>query len=499
MGPGIAVCGLLKTAQKRRCEVLEPSHYVFIKTTTTGELSRVIGPALLRLGPYDEIIARERAITLERNEYVRFVDTVTGAVRVECGEAIVYMEPTEKPFDKDGTPKKKAVNVDPCIACLVRSRETGNMRLVTTPGLFFPAPADDIVRVEKLVKLAEYQTVIIADRYGQYHFISGAIHATPWPENDTHGKNQDIQKTEKAIGQTVSVRSSDFEIELMRTGDGEHGGVSFFLPPYCEFVELYWSSGIRKDSRTKKMKIFDSRPWYMDYEFVVRTSDNVELTLVISFFWSLENIAFMIRNTDDAPGDICHHARSEIIQAVSKVTLDDFMHRFNDLVHTSIFKSDDTFYADRGAKIQSVEVRSFECLDKKIDSVLQEIIKESTDRINRLQLVASQNEVALEKMKGKIEEERLKGQLIDVKNEHQRKEALIEGEAEAARVNAFLQGVSGVTSGEGALAIFNELRKTEVMTSLASSDAHLYFTPAECDLRLGHNVTYPAPKGASGN
>ena len=42
-------------------------------------------------------------------------------------------------------------------------------------------------------------------------------------------------------------------------------------------------------------------------------------------------------------------------------------------------------------------MRSFECLDKKIDSVLQEIIKESTDRINRLQLVASQNEVALEK------------------------------------------------------------------------------------------------------
>ena len=112
----------------------------------------------------------------------------------------------------------------------------------------------------------------------------------------------------------------------------------------------------------------------------------------------------------------------------------------------------------------------------------------SVFRINRLQLVASENEVALEKMKGKIEEEKLKGQLIDVKNEHQRKEALIDGEAEAERVAAFIKGLKDVASGEEAIAIFNEIRKQEIMTALAQSDAHLYFTPAECDLRLGHTT-----------
>lgn len=241
----------------------------------------------------------------------------------------------------------------------------------------------------------------------------------------------------------------------------------------------------KKHGKGKKMTVFDSRPWYMNYEFVVRTSDNVELLLSISFFWSLENIAFMIRNTDDAPGDICHHARSEIIQAVSKVTLKQFMENFNFIVHETILESNDPFYEERGSKIHSVEVRSFECLDKKIDGVLQEIIKESTDRINRLQLVESENEVALEKMKGRIEEEKIKGQLIDVKNEHQRKEALIDGEAEAERVAAFIKGLKGVCSEEQAILIFNELRKAEIMTQLANSDAHLYFTPAECNLRLG--------------
>merc|ERR1712185_646258 len=133
-----------------------------------------------------------------------------------------------------------------------------------------------------------------------------------------------------------------------------------------------------------------------------------------------------------------------------------------------ILESNDPFYEARGSKIHSVEVRSFECLDKKIDSVLQEIIKESTDRINRLQLV---------------------------KNEHQRKEALIDGEAEAERVSAFIKGLNGVCSAEQAIKIFNELRKAEVMTELANSDAHLYFTPAECDLRLGMSTVQDERNG----
>ena len=45
-----------------------------------------------------------------------------------------------------------------------------------------------------------------------------------------------------------------------------------------------------------------------------------------------------------------------------------------------------------GSKIHSVEVRSFECLDKKIDGVLQEIIKESTDE-STVQLVGENDRI----------------------------------------------------------------------------------------------------------
>merc|ERR1712188_318378 len=77
----------------------------------------------------------------------------------------------------------------------------------------------------------------------------------------------------------------------------------------------------------------------------------------------------------------------------------------------------------------------------------------------------------------------------------QRKEALIDGEAEAERVSAFIKGLNGVCSAEQAIKIFNELRKAEVMTELANSDAHLYFTPAECDLRLGMSTVQDERNG----
>ena len=54
--------------------------------------------------------------------------------------------------------------------------------------MYFPSTDDDIVKVQKLITLAEYQTMIIKDRFGQYHFVSGAIQAQPMSEqtNDEH-------------------------------------------------------------------------------------------------------------------------------------------------------------------------------------------------------------------------------------------------------------------------------------------------------------------------
>ena len=509
-GPGIKVVGFGRRGKRRAALQLGPGEYVTVKTETTGELRNIVGPGLFHLGPYDKVTRTLKGITLQREQYVRLIDDVTGRIRVEVGEKCVYMGPTES-YLEDG--KKTAVSIDEDTAVLVRDMATGQLQLVTERGLFIPNKDQDIVNVQKRIKLADYETAIVKDQWGSYHFISGALQgrilasdveiasmgaADGKPEAplvstmvEDLGVDFAESKTDTgmnkaapsgAVGREQGRGAKTLKFDLMRNANG--GGASFFLPPFCELVELLWSTGPKKNSRTKKKSIFDSRPIFTNYEFLCRTSDNVELDVEITFFWSLENVQKMIRNTDDAPGDICHHARSEIVQSVSQIDLRKFMESFNEVV-TAAAQRGESFYHDRGVKVHSVEVRSFQCRDKQIDRVLQAIIKETTDRINRLQQIESENEVRLENMKGLIEEEKLKGGLIDVRNQHQQKEAMIEGEAEALRVRAFLKGLEDITPDKrDAIQLFHMLRKVDVLSELSRGDARLFFTPDDCDLRI---------------
>ena len=111
----------------------------------------------------------------------------------------------------------------------------------------------------------------------------------------------------------------------------------------------------------------------------------------------------MIQTTDDAPGDVCSHARSAIIQSVSKVSLERFLDQFNPIVHAAILDVNDPFYADRGVKLHAVKVRSIACRDPETQHILQKIIQETTNRLNRLQQQESENEVRLKQIRGEIE------------------------------------------------------------------------------------------------
>jgi regulator of protease activity HflC (stomatin/prohibitin superfamily) len=257
-------------------------------------------------------------------------------------------------------------------------------------------------------------------------------------------------------------------------------------------------SGVRKQRRvaTKSpVKKIDLRSKYLFFDYNVRTSDNVELVLEGTIFWQVVDPEQMIKSTGDPQGDVWYHCRSSLIAAVSRAPLESFMTDFNKIVNGAA-QADADFYNTRGVVVHSLEVTRYECADKKTSSVLQEIIQETTNRINRLQQQHSENEVSREKMAGEIEIEKQRTALIQAKAENDRVLATSAGESDGIKLaknaevflNVLGEAIPSADDRVDLLKFFGEQNAaTQQAQHLASGHANLFLTPQDMNLKLKVN------------
>jgi len=259
------------------------------------------------------------------------------------------------------------------------------------------------------------------------------------------------------------------------------------LPPYSELVELLWSRGRRRERRDLRIKKLDLRPMFMSFEFNCRTNDNVELILEGSFFWEVSDLRSMMKFTNDTTGDICNHARSRFIELVSKVTLQEFMTKFNLIAQQVHLDDKSNFYSQRGVKIHSLEVTGYRCAEASTAHILEQIIQETTNRMNKLQQQESQNEVQLREIKGDIEEEKARGELIQIQTMNSNAKSKMEGLAEAEKVASFLRELKKEFPNLDEnlqVSLWQTLRKEDALRVVSSSKANLYFTPNDVNLSI---------------
>lgn len=400
------------------------------------------------------------AIDLKAWEYTTIQDRDTGKVRIVRGEALVFLGATERIMSSKR--KESAIVVDKEHAVLVRNRDTGAQRLIQEPQRFVPSPEDEVVEVRELLRLSDNEAIILKNEQGVYD---------------------------------------------IRFGDPSKGTPrAFFLPPHWEVVTLMWSRGRRREKRDLPITIFDTRPQYMSFEFNCRTSDNVEMTLEGTVFWEVVSISDLLSYTSDAPGDMCSHARSCFIQLISKVTLQEFMATFNAIAKTA-HSSDDEFYTRRGIKIHSLEVTRYACADRSTAVILEQIISETTNRMNRLSCQESENEVGLAKLKGQEEIELARSKVLEIQQKHDIESARAEGLAEAERVLSFLNHIQKSSTSSGsddetsivqspklAQDLWHALRRAEGLQAVAQGNAHVYFTPDQANISI---ETRPSPAAAN--
>merc|ERR1719231_652193 len=122
--------------------------------------------------------------------------------------------------------------------------------------------------------------------------------------------------------------------------------------------------------------------------------------------------------------------------------LEAFMGGFNDLVSAAA-QADLTFYEQCGVMLHSLEVLSYSCKDPAQAKVLQDIIQETTNRINALQKKKSENDVAAEKLRADLVLEKSREALVKAQTDNSRAQALAEqqsvNEVRLSRVAAEVQ------------------------------------------------------------
>lgn len=464
----------------REATALGPLEYCFVKNTLTNARRVETGPKLVFLDAFDEQLGQKQsALSLKATQFVRLIDSQTGKIRVEVGEqgcvvptayetfvdngvrdatSLKYYEYIKIEDKKTGITRvvrgeklvflngheelvgqvQRAIEIDDSNAVLVRNKRTGQQYLVTEKQAFVPGDDEEIIEVRKLIKLADYEACIVRGKDGTDSFYFG--------KNETQR--------------------------------------SFFLPPHSELVTLRWSRGRRREKRDLLLSVIDLRPVFMSFEFNCRTCDNVELVLEGTLFWELVDLGAMVKTTSDTTGDVCNHARSKFIERVSKVTLQAFMHDFN-LIAEAVHKEDDSFYTTRGVYIHSLEVSGYRCAEASTAQILEQIIQETTNRMNRLQKQESENEVQLFHIKGEIEKEHANKDLLDVQVANSNARAAMEGLAEAQKVKSFLLGLEGeVPDVDKRIALWNVLRKRDALEAVCANGSRLYYTPNDVNLSI---------------
>jgi len=282
------------------------------------------------------------------------------------------------------------------------------------------------------------------------------------------------------------------------SGNGQ--GTSFFLQPYNEIAAFEWSTfsqptaDVAQQIGKERVERIDMRSRTVFYQYEVRTNDNVALRLEGTIFWKVVNVFKMLNITSDPAGDVWFHARSALNQAVSKETLSSFMSNFNNIVMAAFnAQAADGFYDARGVQVMSMEVTRYECVDAEVAATLQEIIQETTNRINRLQVQKSTNEVRIAKLNSEITLEQQRTLLIQAQAKNQRTSAEQKGEAEGLRLavgaTTFIDGLdSSLPDLDQRLNLYKMHQKLENQNQktahLAQGKATLFLTPEEMNLKM---------------
>jgi len=168
-GPQNVLLNPFREKWERKATWLGPRDYAVVKERQ-GLLRHEEGPNQLFLGAWDELVSIQPKIVLQRLDYIRLIDQLTGYERVVNGPELLT------PGPQDTTPEgtETAVIVAPDTSIVVLNRTYGLRKLITESGPFFPKAYEDIIEIRRAIPVGEREYVTIKNiRQGNQSNIPG--------------------------------------------------------------------------------------------------------------------------------------------------------------------------------------------------------------------------------------------------------------------------------------------------------------------------------------
>lgn len=413
---------------------LSNSQYCHIKDIKTGKISLVEGPDVFALTPFEECSQIYESLPLNFNQYCFITNKISGVIKIVYGPTKVVLSSFENIIDEDGIKARSAITVDANTAVHIRDLVSGKEELITNPQIYFPpSPNIKILGTKKLIKLAPFERMVLMDRDSNLIFKSG----------------------EESPG--------------------------FFLPPFCQIVSQMWTDG--STDKTRKVEIFDTRFHDMDFKFMVRTNDNVEIAMMVNIYWTIKEFERMIKSTNDPPQDICNQIRSQILNIASKLSTKELMEYSSVDFVKNIIDEDSEFCSSRGIQVLRIIITEKKCADPEVNKIYTAVIEEKIKRVKNLEQQRGENDKKIADIEGQIAFEAENYKLLEKKMANIQMENETNGKAEGQKIFMFLDGLGDMNI-DNKLKIFLELQRTERIKMVTTKVDQLYITPTDVDFKI---------------
>jgi major vault protein len=234
------------------------------------------------------------------------------------------------------------------------------------------------------------------------------------------------------------------------------GPVNYILDPEEHVKVLYLSAG--KPKKPKQIKVAKVRigPDFMSDKFEVRTKDNAQLSLLLTYKWEFivdKSEAYKVFALPDFIGYSCTTLCSRIREEAAKFTFEEFHSKTVGLIRSVLFQ-DHIVSNTKGEKskvhglyfdeikllISEVDVKEVTPVNDEINNLLNQSIKSNMIIVcNKMEQDANLKSQK-EKIKTSAEIQKLRQNLIDIQNENMSLEkienAKIEGQVQILKAKA---------------------------------------------------------------